>query len=282
MAKNSARVILVFLFTIALFFSPLFAADDLNLPELKARVNDYTSSLSAEQITELENKLQAFEIEKGTQIVVAIVPTTGAYVIEEYAVKLQEKWKIGRAKIDDGILLVIAKDDHKLRFEVGYGLEGVVPDAIAKRIIEEIIVPNFKAGNFFEGINLGIDNLIGLVRGESLPETYANPQAGPEDNMIPVLIFMVVFVVMPFHLALKKIVGNFPSASLLSLGIGVIGATFLPFYVAVGAGLFIFVFLVLGLTGGSSYSSGSWGGSSGGGFSGGGGRSGGGGASGSW
>jgi len=287
--QGNKRAFFLFILSSLLLVFPCSASDDLTLPELKGRVNDYTSSLSPEQISVLEGKLSALEKEKGAQVAVAIVPTTGPITIEDYAVKLEEKWKIGRDKTNDGVLLVIAKNDRKLRIEVGYGLEGDIPDVIAKRIIEEIIVPEFKEGDFFQGIDMGIDSIIALINGENLPPPKHRPKGNIDFDFLETIAIFVTLLILPFHTILKKNIGNLPSASLFSLGVGLASYAFLPFIsVLLFVGV-IFLVLLFASSGGGYYSSSSWGGSSGGGFSGGGGgfsggggRSGGGGASGSW
>ena len=143
--------------SIALLFSAFLAIADVAVPPLKARVTDLTGTLSASEANQLEQKLAAFEAKKGSQIAVLIVPTTQPETIEQYSIRVAEAWKLGRKGIDDGALLLIAKQDRTVRIEVGYGLEGVLPDAIAKRIIEETIVPKLRQGNFAGGINAGIE-----------------------------------------------------------------------------------------------------------------------------
>ena len=114
--------------------------------------------------------LQEFEARKGTQLAVLMVPTTAPEAIEQYALRVGEQWKIGRKKVDDGAILVVAKDDRAVRIEVGYGLEGVLNDATASRIIREIIVPRFREGDFYGGINAALDRMMRLIDGEPLPE----------------------------------------------------------------------------------------------------------------
>lgn len=149
------------------FASNAYALVD--IPLSLSRVTDTTGSLSKQQFDHLQRKLADFETRKGSQIVVLILPSTQPESIEQYSIRLAEKWQIGREGIDDGVILLIAKDDHKLRLEVGYGLEGAIPDVIAKRVISEIITPRFKSGDFAGGIDVGIDQLIKLIDGESLP-----------------------------------------------------------------------------------------------------------------
>jgi uncharacterized protein len=145
------------------------------VPKLNARVTDLTGTLSSTDKTAIENKLQAFEQRKGSQVAVLIVGTTAPEALEQYSIRVVEAWKLGRAtaqgkKVDDGVLLLIAKDDRKLRIEVGYGLEGSIPDALAKRIISEQIGPRFRSGDFAGGVNAGLDKIMSLIDGAGLPE----------------------------------------------------------------------------------------------------------------
>ena len=122
------------------------------IPPLKSRVTDLTHTLSTQESNQLEQQLAQFEASKGSQVALLIVPTTQPETIEQYAIRVVDAWKLGRKGIDDGVLLLVAKNDRALRIEVGYGLEGILPDALAKRIIEETIVPAFRQGNFFGGL----------------------------------------------------------------------------------------------------------------------------------
>jgi uncharacterized protein len=151
-----------------LFVTTLWA--EIAVPPLSKHVTDLTATLTAEQISTLENKLAAFETSKGSQIAVLILPTTQPEDIAAFGMRVADSWKIGRKAVDDGVILLVAKDDHKLRIEVGRGLEGAIPDAIAKRVIEEIITPKFKANDFMGGIDAGVSQLIRLIAGEKLPE----------------------------------------------------------------------------------------------------------------
>jgi uncharacterized protein len=139
------------------------------VPELSHRVTDLTATLGAEQIAALEQQLAAFEAEKGSQIAVVIVPTLEGEDIAQFGIRVAERWKIGREKFDDGVILIVAKDDRKLRLEVGYGLEGAIPDAIARRVIAETITPYFRHGDFYRGIEAGVQQLMRLIEGEALP-----------------------------------------------------------------------------------------------------------------
>src|SRR5512132_2715893 len=131
---------------IALLFSAFFAVADVAVPPLKARVTDLTGTLSANEAAQLEERLAAFEAKKGSQIAVLVVPTTQPETIEQYGIRAGEAWKLGRKGVND----------RAVRIEVGYGLEGVLPDAVAKRIIDEEIVPRFRSGDFYGGIEAGV------------------------------------------------------------------------------------------------------------------------------
>ena len=125
------------------------------MPALSARVTDLTGTLSAEQVTALEKRLAGFEARKGAQIAVLLVPTTRPETIEQFGIRVAEKWKIGRTKVDDGVIVIVAMKDRTARLEVGYGLEGAVPDLKASRIIREIITPRFRQGDFYGGLVAG-------------------------------------------------------------------------------------------------------------------------------
>jgi uncharacterized protein len=154
-------------FAVSVFSDEALA--DVAVPPLSGRVVDQTGTLSSDTMASLTQVLRGLELRKGSQVAVLIVPTTAPETIEQYSIRVAEAWKIGRKKIDDGALLVVAKDDHKLRIEVGYGLEGALTDVTSRRIIDEIIVPRFKAGDFSGGISAGVDRMIGVIDGEPLP-----------------------------------------------------------------------------------------------------------------
>lgn len=295
MTRNSSRQplshfwqCLAILFVLALSFTTVQA--EVAIPLLQARVTDTTNTLSPAQRAALERTLAAFEQRKGAQIAVLIVSTTKPETAQEYAVRAFEVAKIGRAKIDDGVLMVIAKDDREMHIEVGYGLEGVIPDAIANRVIEETILPFFKQGDFYGGVQAGVNRLMRLVDGEPLPPQARDPSWNGLNDLLP-LLFIAVFVVGGM---LRAIFGRLIGASIASGVVGVVAWSMVGLLIAVPAALVVF-FLVL-TAGSTSWPSGrggyggwtsgnGWGGgwSSGGGrWSGGGGTSGGGGASGRW
>jgi uncharacterized protein len=272
------------LLLVCALFAPGLAAADVAVPPLKARVTDLTATLSSQQQAALEQKLAAFEARKGSQIGVLIVPTTQPETVDQYAVRVEETWKLGRKGVDDGVLLVVAKNDRKLRIEVGYGLEGVLNDATAKRIIEEEITPRFKQGDFYAGIDAGVGRIIKVIDGEPLPppKSRESPGSGLDFNSLLFIGFILVFVVGSI---LRAIFGRFLGAGIVAAIAGFIawtigGALLIGIVVAVIA----FIISLLGGTRGGGWSPGGFGGGGfgGGGFSGGGGGSGGGGAGGSW
>ena len=258
------------------------------VPRLTARVTDQTGTLSPDQVRGLEQRLQAFEAAKGSQVAVLIVPTTQPEAIEPYALRVVESWKLGRGKVDDGALLLVAKDDRALRIEVGYGLEGALPDAIAKRIIEEIIVPKFRAGDFAGGIEAGLEQIIKVIEGEPLPAPTRSSSPSTPDNLVMLVIFLFMFGNM-LRAWLGRFLGGTVGGGLAAVLLwGFTGMLVLGVLV----GLLVFVLILLGSSsggrsrggwsaGGGSYRGGG-GGFRSGGFSGGGGSFGGGGASGRW
>jgi len=271
-----------------LYLLPLTAAaEEAAVPVLNARVTDLTNTLTAEQKSTLEARLQALESHKGSQIAVLLVPTTKPEEIEQYSIRVVDKWKLGRKNIDDGVLLLIAKDDRKLRIEVGYGLEGALPDAIAKRIIAEDITPHFKQGNFYGGIVAGITRIDSVIQGEALPSSQKNSDdnISAVENYLPFLIFLALISGAIF----RRIFGTFPGA-LINGGIVGIATVWLGggMVFAIIFSIVAFFFALIKGSGGSGFGGGGFGGGSGGfssgggGFSGGGGGFGGGGASGDW
>lgn len=251
------------------------------VPDLSRRVTDLAATLSADQVAALESRLAAFEAQKGSQIAVLIVPTLAGEDIAQFGIRVAEQWKIGRAKVDDGVILIVAKDDRKLRIEVGYGLEGAIPDAIAKRVIAETIAPYFKTGDFFGGIDAGVMQLMRLIEGESLPP----PAPGSAEGDDAVFGFLVIGGVVGGWL-LSVLMSRPAAGGVAAFGSGLAGAWMIGFsplllFIAV----FVFVAVASGFRRGSGWSSGGGfggGGFGGGGFGGGGGGFGGGGASGSW
>ena len=291
LSRGAARALLV-----ALFLPLLAWAAE--IPPLKARVTDLTGTLNAQQKSALEQTLAEFEARKGAQIAVLMVPTTQPETVEQYAVRVQEAWKLGRKGVDDGVLLVVAKNDRKLKIEVGYGLEGILPDAIAKRIIEDDILPRFRDGDFYGGIRAGVDRIMRVVEGEKLPPPIARSHPRAEGFNTSWIVPILLLVVIGGGI-LRAIFGRFLGSGIIGTVAAVAGWAILgSLLAALVIGLIAFIFGLLGGAGwgggrggwssggfGGGYGGGSWGGGGfggGGGFSGGGGSSGGGGASGSW
>ena len=294
---------------LALLLCWAFAAfADVAVPPLTGRVVDQTGTLSSSDIDSLTQTLRALELRKGSQVAVLIVPTTEPETIEQYSIRVAEAWKIGRKKIDDGALLVVAKKDHKLRIEVGYGLEGALNDATTKRIIDEIITPKFRSGDFAGGISAGVDRIIGVIDGEPLPAPAPTaPKHVDSDSALyqflnPLNPFTIIFILLlggAFRHLFGRLFGSVATGGLIGLLVWFIfGSWILSGLAGIVASVFAMFSDTLtaptpggrgrggGWTGGGSGSSWS-GGSSGsssdsGGFSGGGGSFGGGGASGSW
>ncbi|WP_136418285.1 TPM domain-containing protein [Herbaspirillum sp. ST 5-3] len=260
------------------------AADLVAVPPLSGRIVDLSATLNADQVAQLDAGLRAFEERKGTQIAILIVPTTQPEAIEQYAIRVAEQWKIGRKKIDDGAILVVAKNDRALRIEVGYGLEGVLNDATSKRIIEEIIVPRFKSGDFYGGIDAGATAMMRVIDGEPLPPPVSKGRESDDPEQILPVVFVVALVLGG---ALRALFGRLPAAALTGgiLGVGAWLLAGLASAAIVAAAIGFFLTLLggrmgmLGWYGGHGHHGG---GGRNGGFRGGGGGFGGGGASGRW
>jgi len=159
----------LFLALTIMFSTALLFAADAQFPVLTGPVADSINLLTPEQNKQLSAKLLGFQKTKGSQIAVCIIPTTGPLTIEDYGIQLAQKWKIGRAKIDDGIIIIIAKNDRKMRIEVGYGLEHAVTDLRAGRIVDYIMAPEFRKGDFYKGIDASVDSLITCINGGDIP-----------------------------------------------------------------------------------------------------------------
>jgi uncharacterized protein len=174
--------------------APLAAQGLQPVPALEARVTDLTGTLTAAQQADLEQKLAAFEQRKGSQVALLMVASTQPETIEQYSIRVAEAWKLGRAQPDDGVLLLVATQDRTLRIEVGYGLEGVMPDAISRRIIDETITPLFRQGDLYGGIDAGLSRIISVVDGEPLPPPDTQWRGREEGliGLLPMLFFGVL------------------------------------------------------------------------------------------
>ncbi|MBL0391926.1 TPM domain-containing protein [Ramlibacter monticola] len=287
------------------------AQDVLPVPPLTARVVDQTGTLDPIQRKGLEDKLAAFEQKKGTQIVVLLVATTQPEDIASYANRVANEWKIGRKEVGDGIVVIVAKDDRKVRIEVAKTLEGAVPDLAAKQIIDDAITPRFRQGDFAGGLQAAADQLIARISGEALPappqpRAPGQPQGGEGFDFFDLAIFLF-FAVPIAGAVLRGVLGRKLGSLVTGGGAGVLAMLFTSsIVVAAVAGVIALLFTLLtgagpfagrrrggfgapvifpgGGWGGGGGGGGGWGGGGGGGGfgSGGGGDFGGGGASGDW
>lgn len=277
------------LFAAFLLVSAGIVAAQLPVPPLSGRVVDQTATLTREQQSTLERTLQAFEAKKGSQIAVLIVPTTAPESIEQYALRVVEQWKLGRKKVDDGAILLVAKNDRTMRIEVGYGLEGSLTDASSRRIIGDTITPRFKEGDFYGGISAGIDQMIRVVDGEPLPPPRPSAVAGDADGkqLLPLVLLLAIIG----GTVLRSLLGRVPGSIVTGGAIAILAWVFAgAAAMALAAGVIAFLFTLVGggvgrhggWYGGGGHHGGFGGVGRGGGFSGGGGGFGGGGSSGRW
>jgi uncharacterized protein len=258
------------------------SAEDVAIPPLQHRVTDLTGTLSAEQQADLESRLATFEAKKGSQIAILLVPTTQPEDIAQYSIRVVEAWKLGRKGVDDGVLVLLAKNDRKSRIEVGYGLEGALPDVIAKRIVDDVMRPYFQQGDFYGGLLAGTDKIAAVIDGEPLPEARQHQASGMGANALFGILMVAIVVGGVLRSVLGKFVGGLASGGLAAVLLYFLGAGVL---IAVVLGIIaFFMTLVSGQGLPLGYGGGGFGGggSGGGGFGGGGGGFGGGGASGSW
>lgn len=269
------------------------ARADVPVPPLERRVTDLTATLTVAQADALERRLADFEQRKGSQVAILILPTTAPEDIAAFSIRVAEAWKLGRKGVDDGALLVVAMDDRTVRLEVGYGLEGAVPDAIARRITSDVIAPYFRQGDYYGGLHAGVERLLGVIDGETLPEPEPGwrEDIGRGQALLPLLLVVAVVG----GGVLRAMFGRVGGAAVTGgLAGGVVWLIVQALGVAVFAAVIVFVVALLGgmprrgwsthgRGGGGGW--GSWGGGGGfgrGGFGGGGGGFGGGGASGRW
>jgi uncharacterized protein len=309
MRHKSANWAQVFILGLCCLLLSLRVSADQPIPPLQHRVTDLTGTLSPAQQQELEGVLKALEERKGSQFAVLIVPTTEPEVIEQYGIRVADAWKLGREKADDGVIFLIAKNDRKLRFEVSHGLEGAIPDAIAKRVIAEVVVPHFKSGDFYGGIKAGVDRVARIIDGEPLPPPEARDHRWEGGLELYWFMFMLALVSGTF---LRALFGRLPGSAMAGGLVGFVTLLLAGILTtAVVLGIVAFVLNLFfdtpirqpyggqwrqghrrggyyGGWGGGTWTGGggSWGGDSGSGgsdsFSGGGGSFGGGGASGEW
>ena len=293
----------VLLLAVALFAGSVLAQNLVPIPTLTSRVIDTTRTLSEADVQTLDSKLAAFERQKGSQIVVLMVATTQPEDIVSFANRVGNVWKIGRKEVGDGVLLIVAKDDRKVRIEVAKTLEGAIPDLVARQVIESAITPNFKLGNYAAGLSAAADQLIARITGEALPEP--KPDSTGTGNAFgfdwaDLAIFMFFAVPIAGGIA-RSIFGRKLGSLVVGGGIGALALVVTASLLMAGLAAVAALVVTLMFGGGIAASSGSrrsggssgWGGGGfggggggsfgGGGFSsGGGGDFGGGGASGDW
>lgn len=279
LAKAWLQQVMLLFILITVAFSA--QAELVAIPPLTNQITDLTQTLTAEQSAQLSQKLAVFEGQKGSQIAVLIVPSTQPEDIAQYSIRVVEAWKIGREKQDDGVLILVAKNDKKMRIEVGYGLEGAIPDLIAKQIISEVMSPSFKQGDFYGGINNAIDTILKLIDGEQLSAPLEQNASTNLESMLPLLLIGGLV----FGGILRSIFGEFLGGTFTGGAIGflawILGGGIL---MAIVFGVIAFLVTLAGI-GGIGQLGGlgaGFGGRGSGPFSGGGGGFGGGGASGGW
>ena len=280
-------------------------ASALEVPPLRGQINDYAGLIPADRAQALESRLAAFEKETAHQIAVLTIPSLEGDPLEDFSIKVAEAWKIGQKGFDNGAILVIAQNDRKLRIEVGYGLEGVLPDAIASRIIREVIVPRFRENDYAGGIEAGVNAILQVTKGEPLSQKTQTPRRPATSRLSSAMNILMITAMLALFIGMtrRRIAGGALGGATAGVAATLFGAG--------GFGLILIVALIIGAflgaigssmsvasssnhwTGGSRYRRGGWGGGffpggfggggfGGGGFSGGGGGFGGGGASGSW
>jgi uncharacterized protein len=288
------RKLLVLL--LALLAFAVAAQAVLAIPELSARVIDQTGTLDAIQRQGLEDKLAAFEQKKGTQIVMLLVPTTHPEDIASYANRVSNAWKIGRKEVGDGIVVIVAKDDRKVRIEVAKTLEGAVPDLAARQVIDDAITPRFRQNDFAGGLQAAADQLIARISGEALPQPKRAPQRGADGNKGFDWFDLAIFLFFAVPIGggiLRGMLGRKLGSLLTGGGVGLIALLITSSLVVAGVAAVVALLFSI-LSGGSSWGGGrgrgggpvffpgGFGGGGGGFRSGGGGDFGGGGASGGW
>jgi len=249
-----------FLATVIFFLLGLELALALDVPPLRGRVNDYAGVMSQEQARTMESQLAQFEQDTGHQVAVLTIPTLDGEDIEGFSIRVAENWKIGKKGFDNGVILVVAVKDRRLRLEVGYGLEGVLPDAIAKTITSNYIVPRFRSQDYAGGIIAGIDAVLKVIKKEPLPESARKKNGDQGSGLNSIAMFAVtlaVFGLMAFASTANRRRNNMWATRGRHRGPTIFG-------------------------GPGGFGGGGFGGGGGGGFSGGGGGFGGGGASSSW
>ena len=270
--------------------SAAFAQSQAPIPALDSPVVDATGTLDAATRSRLERRAFDLQQRKGSQLQILVVASTQPESIEQYTQRVFDAWKLGRKGVDDGVLLVVAKDDHRVRIQTGYGLEGAIPDVLAGRVIQEYLVPKFRAGDFGGGIDDASQQLVRLIDGETLPPPMAGSHGRNGSPDLPfglIAAFIAASVVRALFRAIPTVLRGLITGLIAA---GVVWLMLSIASLAALAGILGFLYGLMQPGSGSRFSggggwgsdSGGWSDSGGGGWSGGGGSSGGGGASGSW
>lgn len=279
MSAWRARSLALALFLVAC--SPLLVAD-VAVPALTGHVMDEAGLLTAAGKASLEQTLQALEARKGSQLIVLTVPTTSPESIEQYALRVAERWKPGRARVDDGAIVLIARDDAAMRIEVGYGLEGALNDATAKRIIAETMTPYFRQGDYNGGIAAGVAQLVAVIDGEPLPPSASKAPGGLDPHALPILAMLALAAGGVLRTTLGRLHGAAVTGGIVALVAWFFAGVL---SIALLSGVVALLFTLFGDSVGGrglGHAVGGFGRSGRGGFSGGGGNFGGGGATGRW
>lgn len=188
------HLLLIFFFV---FLSQGFAQSDFpEIPNPPRLVNDFSNSLNPQQLSNLEKKLRAYNDSTSTQVTIVMVKSVGPYDISDYTFQLGDKWGIGQKDLDNGVLILAAMEDRKVFIATGYGMEGVLPDALAKRIVNQLIVPNFRMEDYYTGLDKATDMIFKLASGEYKAEKVTSSGEGG-GALVFFLIIIFLFVILP-------------------------------------------------------------------------------------
>src|SRR5439155_2406497 len=226
---------------VALLVPTIFSfALALEVPPLRGRINDYAGMIQPDKARELEGRLSDFERDTGHQVAVLTIPSLKGDALEDFSIRVAENWKIGQKGFDNGAILLIVRDDHKLRIEVGYGLEGVLPDAIANRIITEVIVPRFRHNDYSGGIEAGVNSILQVTKGEPLPERSRTSTRSNGTGVSSLLTALTLTAILALFIGMmqRRLIGGAFGGAVAGL-VATLGS-------AAGIGLVLVVALILG------------------------------------
>lgn len=275
------RTFIVFIVLLVCIVLPAYGSE---VPKLTGRVNDYTNTLSADQIAALDKKLAAHEKASTDQITVLLIPTLNGEDIEGYSIRVAEAWKIGTKEKDNGVIVVIAKNDKLWRIETGKGLEGSLTDLIAGRIGKQYMIPLFKEGKFYEGIDTCVDKIIAVIHGENVAlDTDTKVSDDKKNKHVPFIIAFFVTLFTGFALwFVHPTVGGLGSGAVAAISSYLLAGSLTAILITAAIGFFIGLFAPIILQIALQCGFGALGGGDGDSFGGGGGDFGGGGAGGDW